>query len=206
VRRYLEKKAAAKAKQEEDGTNEPPVDSTDRRSELVKRGSARFGKSRDQVLDDSCHAKEAAEEKSEARRGFFAKRRHNGSDARRKAGSNAEATTSEDDSLRASRPAFESALHGQSTSSKKLQPRAVAIPYSRLKKERFYDWPPDPTVSRATPMIIYPKSVDDSLSTSVPSVLHEEEQGETARPESSDSVPFDIPEYVTFPSNFMQVN
>ncbi|GAX12066.1 hypothetical protein FisN_8Lh168 [Fistulifera solaris] len=36
--------------------------------------------------------------------------------------------------------------------SKKVQPRSVVIPYSRLKKDRFYDWPPDPTVSKATPL------------------------------------------------------
>lgn len=31
-------------------------------------------------------------------------------------------------------------------------PRDVAVPYFRFRKDRFYDWPPDPTVSRATPM------------------------------------------------------
>ena len=32
-------------------------------------------------------------------------------------------------------------------------PRDVAVPYFRFRKDRFYDWPPDPTVSRATPML-----------------------------------------------------
>jgi hypothetical protein len=32
-------------------------------------------------------------------------------------------------------------------------PRDVAVPYFRFRKERFYDWPPDPTVSRATPLL-----------------------------------------------------
>ena len=58
------------------------------------------------------------------------------------------------------RPPFSSDLHGQS-SSKKLAPRSVAIPYSRVRKERFYDWPPDPTVSRATPLqLVGPPPVD----------------------------------------------
>jgi hypothetical protein len=52
------------------------------------------------------------------------------------------------------RPAFCSQVHGQSSSSKKIQPRPIAIPYCRFRKERFYDWPPDPTVSRATPMML----------------------------------------------------
>ena len=52
------------------------------------------------------------------------------------------------------RPPFSSDLHGQS-SSKKLSPRSIAVPYSRVRKERFYDWPPDPTVSRATPIYLY---------------------------------------------------
>lgn len=38
------------------------------------------------------------------------------------------------------------------SASKKVQPRSVVIPYSRVKKDRFFDWPPDPTVSRATPL------------------------------------------------------
>lgn len=51
------------------------------------------------------------------------------------------------------RPPFSS--HGQTktNSNKKVQARPVAIPYSRFRKERFYDWPPDPTVSRATPLM-----------------------------------------------------
>jgi hypothetical protein len=52
------------------------------------------------------------------------------------------------------RPAFSSDMQGQS-SAKKLSPRSIAIPYSRLRKERFYDWPPDPTVSRATPLDLF---------------------------------------------------
>eukprot|EP00543_Licmophora_paradoxa_P013926 CAMPEP_0202477968 /NCGR_PEP_ID=MMETSP1360-20130828/94213_1 /ASSEMBLY_ACC=CAM_ASM_000848 /TAXON_ID=515479 /ORGANISM="Licmophora paradoxa, Strain CCMP2313" /LENGTH=985 /DNA_ID=CAMNT_0049105227 /DNA_START=745 /DNA_END=3702 /DNA_ORIENTATION=- len=35
---------------------------------------------------------------------------------------------------------------------KHFQPREIVVPYSRFRKERFYDWPPDPTVSRATPV------------------------------------------------------
>jgi hypothetical protein len=32
-------------------------------------------------------------------------------------------------------------------------PRDVAVPYFRFRKDRFFDWPPDPTVSRATPLL-----------------------------------------------------
>ena len=48
------------------------------------------------------------------------------------------------------RPAF-STGHNSRTS-KKTRPREVAVPYSKLRKDRFFDWPPDPTVSRATPL------------------------------------------------------
>ena len=48
------------------------------------------------------------------------------------------------------RPAF----FAHTRPSKRTQvPRDVAVPYFRFRKDRFYDWPPDPTVSRATPMI-----------------------------------------------------
>jgi hypothetical protein len=55
-------------------------------------------------------------------------------------------------STREDRPPFSS--YRQAVSGKKLPPRAVVIPYSRLMKTRFYDWPPDPTVSRATPIML----------------------------------------------------
>ena len=60
------------------------------------------------------------------------------------------------------RPPFSSDLHGQS-SSKKMSPRSIAIPYSRVRKERFYDWPPDPTVSRATPIYLYGPPPDENI-------------------------------------------
>ena len=48
------------------------------------------------------------------------------------------------------RPAF----YAHSKPTKKNQiPRDVAVPYFRFRKDRFFDWPPDPTVSRATPMV-----------------------------------------------------
>jgi hypothetical protein len=52
------------------------------------------------------------------------------------------------------RSPFSSDLYGKTTSSK-LAPRSIAIPYSRVRKERFFDWPPDPTVSRATPLPLW---------------------------------------------------
>mmetsp|Transcript_5709 Transcript_5709/g.13653 ORF Transcript_5709/g.13653 Transcript_5709/m.13653 type:complete len:1053 (+) Transcript_5709:106-3264(+) len=49
------------------------------------------------------------------------------------------------------RPAF----FAHTKPSKRTQvPRDVAVPYFRFRKDRFYDWPPDPTVSRATPMLM----------------------------------------------------
>jgi hypothetical protein len=128
------------------------------------------------TLDTSNHTKEKnVDAASDGRRGFFAKRRNHISDSRKdinsEKSSTAKSSKSRMENTMPDRPAFHSDLHGQSTSNSKLQPRAVAIPYSRFKKERFYDWPPDPTVSRATPITLHPEEPtdhDDSLSTSVP--------------------------------------
>jgi hypothetical protein len=60
-------------------------------------------------------------------------------------------------------------------SSKKTPTRSVAVPYFRLKKDRFYDWPPDPTVSRATPVPIFDAlNEDDSMTQSIAEVPMEE--------------------------------
>mmetsp|Transcript_32962 Transcript_32962/g.36741 ORF Transcript_32962/g.36741 Transcript_32962/m.36741 type:complete len:1024 (+) Transcript_32962:145-3216(+) len=56
----------------------------------------------------------------------------------------------ENDLFHSPRPAF----YAHVKPNKRTQvPRDVAIPYFRFRKDRFYDWPPDPTVSRATPML-----------------------------------------------------
>mmetsp|Transcript_120204 Transcript_120204/g.245696 ORF Transcript_120204/g.245696 Transcript_120204/m.245696 type:complete len:456 (-) Transcript_120204:2772-4139(-) len=48
--------------------------------------------------------------------------------------------------------------------SKKSQvPRDVAVPYFRFRKDRFFDWPPDPTVSRATPMVMMTRFDEDQV-------------------------------------------
>jgi len=56
------------------------------------------------------------------------------------------------------RPAF----FAHTKPSKRTQvPRDVAVPYFRFRKDRFYDWPPDPTVSRATPMLMTTQFEED---------------------------------------------
>jgi len=72
----------------------------------------------------------------------------------------------EDESKKVDRPAVRT--DGKTSSSQKLQPRCIVVPYGRFKKDRFYDWPPDPTVSRATPMAplvdYFMESMDESFS------------------------------------------
>lgn len=136
----------------------------------VSTGSFRLGKS---DLDTTNQIKEKIDDNIEVdvRRGFFAKRRNNAAEVRPQQPQRQKGTSlpKNQDCPSLSRPAFFSG-HGQTTSNTKLLPRAVAIPYSRFRKERFYDWPPDPTVSRATPIILHLDNTenDDSLSASIP--------------------------------------
>ena len=39
-----------------------------------------------------------------------------------------------------------------SASSSTIEPRQVHVPYTPFRRDRFYDWPPSPAVSRATPL------------------------------------------------------
>lgn len=102
----------------------------------------------DQKMASSMHSSPsrtnlAAMENSEhGRRGFFGRKKQLRSVRR--------ADSAESNEIKSDRPAF-SVMNNVIVSNRK-QSRAVAIPYSRLRKERFYDWPPDPTVSRATPL------------------------------------------------------
>jgi hypothetical protein len=63
-----------------------------------------------------------------------------------------EAEMKEAEMFQSPRPAF----FAHKTPTRRTQvPRDVAVPYFRFRKDRFYDWPPDPTVSRATPLLAY---------------------------------------------------
>lgn len=176
--------------------------------EKISTGNFQQGKT---ILDTTNQIKEKTEDNNEldVRRGFFTKRRNNTVEVRPVSSQRQKVNTSNKttECEQLSRPAFYSGLHGQSTSSTKLQPRAVAIPYSRFKKERFYDWPPDPTVSRATPIILQADRMenDDSLSASVPDVPlsdHEEEDALDAslreHRNSTGKASSGLPEYVIF--------
>lgn len=52
------------------------------------------------------------------------------------------------------RPAFTGATRHPKASKVPLEPREVVVPYTRIRTERFYYWPPDPSVSRATPVAL----------------------------------------------------
>eukprot|EP00934_Nitzschia_sp_Nitz4_P007018 Nitzschia sp. Nitz4//scaffold3_size479765//447923//451003//NITZ4_000189-RA/size479765-augustus-gene-1.629-mRNA-1//-1//CDS//3329551025//7008//frame0 len=91
-------------------------------------------------------AKDEASVKSSKKKkfGFF---------GRGKRGKEAEAVVEEAnaaDGYHSPRPAFYA--NGRPTRGNQV-PRDVAVPYFRFRKDRFYDWPPDPTVSRATPLL-----------------------------------------------------
>ena len=189
VRRYLENKAAAEEQRAMDESEsskssfavDTPVGNN---SESAKRQNLRFGRSQSLDSEES----KRANPRVESRKGFFAKFR-SGREPRgqTKRGSSAidsfvEGETQDEEE----RPPFHSSLQKQASSNKKLEPRAVAIPYSRIKKDRFYDWPPDPTVSRATPIILHHETMGeiDSLTASVPDVPipdHEDEFPSTLR-------------------------
>ena len=169
VRKYLERKLAAKA----DEAKLAEIEECDRidQQEKASTDSNRQGNS-DIVPTNQIKQKGDDANDVDIRRGFFAKRRNNAAEVRPQQPQRQKVSTHNktQDCVTTSRPAFFSGLHGQTASNTKLQPRAVAIPYSRFRKERFYDWPPDPTVSRATPIILHHDMTenDDSLSASIP--------------------------------------
>lgn len=136
VAKYLriraQKKAAEKARE---------VDEVgDQRLTLKRQNSKRFGRSRSDVGEDSSQSLNRQTEKIISRRGKQSNRKGK------------RTLVKEEELIEEERPPFSTEWHSHS-SSKKIQPRAVVIPYCRLKKDRFFDWPPDPTVSRATPVI-----------------------------------------------------
>lgn len=86
----------------------------------------------------------AAKAKKKKKGGFFGSRKKDDEETE------AAEEINEADLYHSPRPAF----YAHTKPTRRTQvPRDVAVPYFRFRKERFYDWPPDPTVSRATPLI-----------------------------------------------------
>lgn len=78
------------------------------------------------------------------------KKRRWGRNRKKDAEDEQEEEINEADLYQSPRPAF----YAHTRPTRKAQvPRDVAVPYFRFRKDRFFDWPPDPTVSRATPML-----------------------------------------------------
>jgi hypothetical protein len=185
VRKHLENKLAEKEKSERDG------------SEAAESPSG------DAKLDENSNQ---CQSKSDPRRGYFLQKfRHSKDHGRGRDESSSHLFESEE------RPAFQSALYGQLNSSKKYQPKLIAVPYSRMKKDRFYDWPPDPTVSKASPMHLFPDTDEaiDSLTASVPDrpipewedpVASTLRRRQTGGASNSDG-PLDIPRTISFETN-----
>lgn len=153
VGNYLKKRAQKQVDEQDD--DEPE----DMRQSLKKQPSKKFGRGKSEVGEDSSQPFS----RGTTRRGVFS---HNRKGKRQ--------TWKEEESVEKERPAFQTDWHSHA-STKKSQPRAVVIPYGRLKKDRFFDWPPDPTVSRATPINSQQNGVEaDSLTESVREPLIEE--------------------------------
>lgn len=152
VRRYLQIRAARKAQEKEDDDYDTAAD---RRNAFKRQTSTRFrrGKSDLSSMESSNNS---ADTRTKDKRGRMGKRKQ-------KKGSQPKILE---------RQPFSSDRHKSVSASKNIAPRGVAVPYSRLKKDRFFDWPPDPTVSRATAIGLVDNGPtdNDSLSSSLPDV------------------------------------
>lgn len=134
VKRYLRARAQRKrmrALEEEDEADT----AADRRNAFKRQTSNRFRRGKSDMSMESSN--NSADSRIKDKRGMFTKRKQ-------------KKPTDRLAMAKRERQPFAAAHQKSVSSGKKLLPRGVAIPYSRLKKDRFFDWPPDPTVSRAT--------------------------------------------------------
>mmetsp|Transcript_24516 Transcript_24516/g.43496 ORF Transcript_24516/g.43496 Transcript_24516/m.43496 type:complete len:1083 (+) Transcript_24516:2-3250(+) len=141
VRKYLERRATEREKQEKE----------EKEKEAQKEKLAAVQEAGQSQLLIQPAVKNDIEEKEKAekgkKKGFWGRSRKKDEEDEAK-----EAELREAELYQSPRPAF----HAHTKPTRRTQvPRDVAVPYFRFRKDRFYDWPPDPTVSRATPMLAY---------------------------------------------------
>jgi hypothetical protein len=138
VRKYLERRAREREQEEKDEKEKEEM-----KAQLASGGQ----EGQSQLIQQPATINNEEIEKSEKtknKRGLFGRsRKKEEEDGLR------EAELKEAELYQSPRPAFYA--HTKPTRKNQI-PRDVAVPYFRFRKDRFFDWPPDPTVSRATPM------------------------------------------------------
>jgi hypothetical protein len=130
VRMYLERRAREKEIKD--------AEKAEREKEEAKR---RVPDLQAQAAAAAATSKEVEEKKKKKKGGLFGSRKEETEEIEE---------VNEADLYHSPRPAFYA--HTKPTRRTQI-PRDVAVPYFRFRKERFFDWPPDPTVSRATPLL-----------------------------------------------------
>ena len=138
VRKYLERRSNEKEQDEK---------------EKKEREKALENSQQEQYMQQQLAAQRARDEASAS-----TKKKKKGFWGRGKKDDDEEEEVNEADLYHSPRPAF--FAHTRPTRRTQV-PRDVAVPYFRFRKDRFYDWPPDPTVSRATPLMAGSTKDDD---------------------------------------------
>jgi len=140
VRKYLERRAKERESEEKEEKS------------LEEKDAEKSSKTKSKEEEKKKAKEKEAKDKAEA------KKKKRGWGLRKKGDEDEENEQNEADLYHSPRPAF----HAYTRPAKRTTvPRDVAVPYFRFRKDRFYDWPPDPTVSRATPMGTHPSEIPE---------------------------------------------
>ena len=140
VRKYLEKRAREREQEEKIEKEKEEL-----KAQLANSGQDGQSQLIKQTASTDKDDKDAKEKAKKKRGGLFGRSKKKEEEDELK-----EAEIREAELYQSPRPAFYA--HNKPTKRNQI-PRDVAVPYFRFRKDRFFDWPPDPTVSRATPMV-----------------------------------------------------
>lgn len=145
VRKYLERRAKERESEEKEEKAKEEIDAQPKIDDLNSK-------------DSGPNASRKAKEKEEKDKADAGKKKRRWGRGRKKDEEAEQDEINEAELYHSPRPAF----YAHTRPTKRTQvPRDVAVPYFRFRKDRFFDWPPDPTVSRATPMLTHGVGVDD---------------------------------------------
>mmetsp|Transcript_16173 Transcript_16173/g.44778 ORF Transcript_16173/g.44778 Transcript_16173/m.44778 type:complete len:1018 (+) Transcript_16173:218-3271(+) len=143
VRKYLERRANRREQEEREEKEREALKAQLKVNDPLGLAQSQLQQSKLSSVSDSTKSKEKGGKKK--RLWGFGRKSEEQVDEQ-------EEEINEVEMFRPSRPAF--IAHSKSNKRAQQVPRDVAVPYFRFRKDRFYDWPPDPTVSRATPMVV----------------------------------------------------
>jgi hypothetical protein len=182
VRKYLERRAKEKEQDDREKQEQEKIKAEEAANQLASQQALTSLLLTSSLIPSSSKDDSSVSSKKSKSNRFWGR-------SRKKDAEDNEEEINEAELFHSPRPAF--FAHTRPTRRTQV-PRDVAVPYFRFRKDRFYDWPPDPTVSRATPLLTTSRDAQSEFDNMDGSTHHKKRRDEVDDKEDPDDRPHGV--------------